>query len=61
MAADMNVWLAGSQNGVNALRMTSTSPGIPLHFVEAAVSRAREAQLDSLASMQSNLTRVCLS
>ena len=60
MAADMVVWLAGSQKGVNALRLTCTVPGIPLHIVDAAVTRAREAQLDSLASMQINLTRVSL-
>lgn len=60
MAADMSVWLAGSQHGVNALRVTTSAAGIPLGIVEAAVARAREAQLETLASMQSHLTRVSL-
>ena len=60
MAADMCVWLAGSQNGISALRLTSTVPSIPLYIVEAAIARARAAQLHSLGSMETNLTMVHL-
>ena len=57
-AADMNMWVAGTQTGLVALRMTSAVPAIPLHMVEAAISRARHAQLASLASLQNDVTVV---
>lgn len=58
MAADMTLWVAGSEDGLVAAQMTSSVPSTPLHVVEAALSRARTAQLDSLASMRTNLSQV---
>ena len=58
MASDMEMWVAGTSGGLTALHMTSSLPGVPLHIVETALSRARDAQLDSLSSLRTNYSKV---
>lgn len=48
----MHLSVAGTQQGLVALQLTSKLPGLPMEVVQAAVSQARRAQQEALPAME---------
>lgn len=60
MASDLSLNVAGTEEGLVAFHLTSSVSSLPLPAVEAALVRARAAQLQSLASMQTCVSKVTI-